>query len=173
MMESINRQKDDEGGSSKTAVSFEYWKHGIHLKPLEYALWLEGANWAARCGGGAWRHPSTAARRRQSTTNRVPWPLSTPESAMSWWQLESFLSWRLVGFANVSSKDQRQRETSRGSTLSLAATRQPSQEKINFRDDIGISSQINQKRRGFYCRKTLVSQTFTWGRRWVSDERNG
>ena len=25
---------------------------------------------AARCGGGAWRHPSTAARRRQSTTNQ-------------------------------------------------------------------------------------------------------
>ena len=67
-------------------------------------LWLEGVNWAAselRVAvaelGDTHQRPRAADNRQQT---RVPWPLSTPESAMSWWQLESSLNGSVIGCAN-------------------------------------------------------------------------
>ena len=140
-MESINRQKDDEirrkqqypSSIGNMVFTLNPWNMRYDLKVrIELRV-------AVAALGDTHQRPGAADNRQQT---RVPWPLSTPESAMSWWQLESFLSWRLAGFANVSSEDQRQRETSGGSTSSLAATRQPSQEKINFRDDIGLQRNL-------------------------------
>jgi hypothetical protein len=69
--------------------------------------------------------------------NHEPWPLSTLESSLSW-KLESFLGWRLTGFSNELLEDHLPRKTSGGSRKLLVVTPQPSQEKVHFRDDIGL-----------------------------------
>ena len=47
--------------------------------------------------GDTHQRPRAADNRQQT---RVPWPLSTPESAMSCWQLESSLNGSVIGCAN-------------------------------------------------------------------------